>query len=452
MNNNEFMAMYGNVSQKTKVLVKCKCGVEKNIYREKAKDNIDNNGEYRCGSCSATKWHSENPMSEETKEKLKKGRLGKKHTEESKLEMSKSKKEYFKTEEGKLAKVKLSALAAEQHKSKKFNRSKRKILYISAKHNNDIRVCNSSYEFIACEDFLETNADIVYYETQVFYQVENRSRSLDILITYRDGSKKAIEIKPKSRLNEADHVDQLLDSAANAEVNGYIFEIWTEDELGIKNIKEATARADEYRKKNYLIDYSEYRKARKKISVKKHYDSKITIDKVIIFCDFCKSYHSRLRKTYEKNVKKNNRYICIRENGHNIGSLSKDHRKVQLDESGLKQCQGACGLKLSLDNFSPNGEGKYYSKCKVCHSVIEKSKYIKRERVKKEMLPPTRGKYKGVSFKKNRNKFTARICIDKEIHLGYFLTEEEAAQAYDKHALEIFGKGNCYLNFPENAE
>lgn len=50
--------------------------------------------------------------------------------------------------------------------------------------------------------------------------------------------------------------------------------------------------------------------------------------------------------------------------------------------------------------------------------------------------------YKGVSKKGNR--WNARI---QNHHIGYFLTEVEAAIAYDNAAIELFGE-YAYLNFP----
>ena len=48
-------------------------------------------------------------------------------------------------------------------------------------------------------------------------------------------------------------------------------------------------------------------------------------------------------------------------------------------------------------------------------------------------------KYKGVYFHASRGKWMARIKFNyKDIYLGYFLTELEAAQAYDLKAKELF--------------
>lgn len=59
--------------------------------------------------------------------------------------------------------------------------------------------------------------------------------------------------------------------------------------------------------------------------------------------------------------------------------------------------------------------------------------------------------YKGVCYKKDgsrRKRWVAQINIGGKVnHLGFFLTPEEAAHAYDKAALERFGEF-AYLNFP----
>lgn len=60
-----------------------------------------------------------------------------------------------------------------------------------------------------------------------------------------------------------------------------------------------------------------------------------------------------------------------------------------------------------------------------------------------------RWKYKGVRRLSTRGLWHARICYQKkDIHLGTFATEEEAARAYDKKALEVFGEF-ARLNFQE---
>ncbi len=58
-------------------------------------------------------------------------------------------------------------------------------------------------------------------------------------------------------------------------------------------------------------------------------------------------------------------------------------------------------------------------------------------------------KYKGVSWHKYNRKWAARIGIDKkEIYLGNFDNEIDAAKAYDEAARKYHGEFAC-LNFPE---
>ena len=63
-----------------------------------------------------------------------------------------------------------------------------------------------------------------------------------------------------------------------------------------------------------------------------------------------------------------------------------------------------------------------------------------------------RSRFKGVCWSKNTGKWRARIDHSvKQIHLGYFESESEAAKAYDKKAKELFGEF-AHLNFPDAAE
>ena len=53
-------------------------------------------------------------------------------------------------------------------------------------------------------------------------------------------------------------------------------------------------------------------------------------------------------------------------------------------------------------------------------------------------------KYKGVSWNKENNKWTAGIYINKKrVHLGYFYKEEDAAKTYNTNALKYFKEYAC---------
>jgi hypothetical protein len=57
-------------------------------------------------------------------------------------------------------------------------------------------------------------------------------------------------------------------------------------------------------------------------------------------------------------------------------------------------------------------------------------------------------KYKGVTWSKRDKKWIAQIMVNyKNIRLGSFVIEEDAARAYDKAAIQHFGE-YARLNFP----
>lgn len=57
-------------------------------------------------------------------------------------------------------------------------------------------------------------------------------------------------------------------------------------------------------------------------------------------------------------------------------------------------------------------------------------------------------RFKGVTWAEGKRLWRVRIMfLGKGVHVGYFTNEEDAARAYDRKALELFGEF-ARLNFP----
>jgi hypothetical protein len=364
MNLVEFYKTFGNTGQKQKIPMTCSCGRTRVIFREKAEINIKDHGEYVCRACSMTQHHAAHPVEKPTREKQRLGRLGKKHTPEAKEKIRQVKNELYLTEHGKAIKKKLSHLAAKGHSTNKFNKSKRKGLFFSAK-NNALRAYNSSYELRLCVE-LENDPEVVRYKTQVYYEIEDRCHSLDFLIEYPNKRFLAVEVKPKSRLTEQENIQQIKDSAKNAQQNNWEFEVYTEYHFGMK-YKEIRDWADEFRKTLTGIDYAAHRRKNNCERTKRHYANKIATDTVDVFCEYCQTTHTALRLTYDKNIKRNGRYICEKEGGHIAGSKPKKKKFNPYAEQGMKQCT-KCQRILHFECFEldKSRSDGYSNKCREC--------------------------------------------------------------------------------------
>ena len=80
---------------------------------------------------------------------------------------------------------------------------------------------------------------------------------------------------------------------------------------------------------------------------------------------------------------------------------------------------------------------------------IKDKKYLKQQLKlqRKTKISNTSSNYKGVSFHKASNKWSAQIKHnDQRIHLGLYDDEAEAGRAYDRKAIELF-REFAVLNF-----
>lgn len=87
--------------------------------------------------------------------------------------------------------------------------------------------------------------------------------------------------------------------------------------------------------------------------------------------------------------------------------------------------------KKGIDHIDHNGLNNQKSNLRICTQSENNMNRSKQEN--------TSSPYKGVSFHKSHKKWRANIKINgKQIHIGYFNTEKDAAKAYDLKAIELF--------------
>lgn len=90
------------------------------------------------------------------------------------------------------------------------------------------------------------------------------------------------------------------------------------------------------------------------------------------------------------------------------------------------------------DHIDGNGLNNQRNNIRTCNHTQNKYNSIKKK---------SGSIYKGVTWNKQHKKWRARITYDKkEIFIGHFSNEIQAAKAYDNEAKKYFGKF-AYLNF-----
>lgn len=118
------------------------------------------------------------------------------------------------------------------------------------------------------------------------------------------------------------------------------------------------------------------------------------------------------------------------------GKILKEETKKKISESVKKLFEDP----EYLENYK---NGRKNIKYNFSEENIANRPFVNRKKVAN-----TKNKYLGVY--KVGNKFRARICFQrKEINIGRFSSEEEAARARDKKAIELLGD-RAVLNFPDD--
>ena len=116
---------------------------------------------------------------------------------------------------------------------------------------------------------------------------------------------------------------------------------------------------------------------------------------------------------------------------HRRKTSVKVHRLIMKPDDGLV-----------VDHIDGNGLNNLRENLRVCTNA-ENSRNARQYK-------KTASKFKGVSRADSKSKpWKARLKYNyKEVHIGIFKTQEEAARAYDEKAKELFGEF-AHLNFPE---
>ena len=128
---------------------------------------------------------------------------------------------------------------------------------------------------------------------------------------------------------------------------------------------------------------------------------------------------------------------CVTSHGYAKRGYRKDGKQFVVY---MHRVVAGCKKGLEVDHINHNKLDNRAENLRVCTSSQNKRNI-------KPYTQKQHSKYKGVSLNKRINKWRAYIKINrKQISLGMYFCEIEAAKAYDKKAKELFGE-HAYLNF-----
>jgi hypothetical protein len=199
---------------------------------------------------------------------------------------------------------------------------------------------------------LDRDSNVISFKRCEPFEGKNGFRNPDLWVEFSDGRSEIWEIKPEMMLLEPDVQEQIMESMEFARSIGVQFKVWVEKDSGLESDYNIMKWAREYLVGIGNQDNAKHYKETRKRIRQRHY-KKVQADKVQVECEFCGETHEVLRLTYDRNVKKNGRFICIRKNGQLIGKRPKNHlKKTNLyARDGKKQCSTCHEVKL-IEVFS----------------------------------------------------------------------------------------------------
>lgn len=261
---------------------------------------------------------------------------------------------------------KSSERCAKQHRDGEFKHSHIRGYFRSKKNCGSVYYA-SSYE-LRCLFLLEEDSSVLSFRRCDAFQGDEGWRNPDLWVDFSDGRSEVWEVKPEGMLLNDAVQEQIRESEVFAESKGVGFRLWTENDSGLGSDHEIVKWAQEYLVSVGQHEWSD-RKREAQRKKRKRYYAKVKVDKVEVWCDFCQETHTPLRLTYEKNIKRNGKYICERYGGHLSGKKPKDHLKKTnpYAKDGKKQCS-TCGEIRPIEDFQKN-RGTYDGKnprCKEC--------------------------------------------------------------------------------------
>lgn len=151
----------------------------------------------------------------------------------------------------------------------------------------------------------------------------------------------------------------------------------------------------------------------------------------------------RSRESIEKSASASRGRIASAETRAKIGAANRG--KVMSAESRAKISSAQKGIPKSMEHRAKIGAAQV-------GKIVSAETSANISAGHRAAKPSSANKFglKGVRVFSETNKYGAAITISgRRRHLGTFETPEQAAHAYDEAAIEAYGLGNCYINFPE---